>query len=770
MNLASHHNLIKWAMSILAHLIIITTHGQVVQDSLESKELTEVVISGSKFLEKKKNIVQKIENISAAYISKVNAQNTGDLLMSTGNVFVQKSQQGGGSPVIRGFEASRILLIVDGIRMNNAIYRSGHLQNVITVDQNMLENIELLKGPASTLYGSDALGGAVHMMTIKPALAIDSTKTIYSGNAFARYSTVNHENTVHADINIARKRIGFLTSISLSKFNDLRMGRNDMPEFPLFGTRPFYIRPYVGISGDSIMKNSNDRLQKYSGYDQLDLMQKAVYRSGKHTEHLINFQLSTSSDAPRYDRLQDVRNGNLRFAEWYYGPQNRKLIAYTVEAKELIGFFGEYKATASYQSIEESRITREYKKYDQLDRRQEHISVIGLTIDARRKMKRDEITSGIDFQFNDVSSEAKRTNIITGTTSKLDTRYPDGKNLMHHGAVYIQHIKKMHNAKLILNDGIRYQLVSLHSTILDNSFFSLPVTDIAQRNGAITGNIGLAYMPTEKTRITIGYSSGFRAPNIDDLSKIFESSTAARQVVVPNPQIRPETTHSIDVGIKQLITSSMIIEFEGFYTRFQNAIIKAPFTLNGQDSTLYYNNRSQVLANQNIGRANLYGANASLQINLHKHWKFTGTANYTVGHMNTDNTRKTSVYKRQTDGTYRTVQEFVKTKPLDHIPPFFGKLSIAYQKAGSYAELFLHFNGWKKLDRYNADGEDNAQYATHLGTPPWQTLNFRCGFKLSRALQLQASLENILDLNYRYFASGLSAPGRNVSLTIRSKF
>src|SRR6478672_6963327 len=124
----------------------------------QEKNLDEVIIYSNKFAERKKNIVQKIEVVTARQIALQNTQNTGDLLISTGNVFVQKSQQGGSSPVIRGFEASRVLLVVDGIRMNNAIYRAGHLQNVITVDQNMLEQLEVLYGPASTLYGSDALG------------------------------------------------------------------------------------------------------------------------------------------------------------------------------------------------------------------------------------------------------------------------------------------------------------------------------------------------------------------------------------------------------------------------------------------------------------------------------------------------------------------------------------------------------------------------------------------------------------------------------------
>src|SRR5829696_8993944 len=148
--------------------LFINSHAQT---NTSAKNMDEVIIYSGKFAERKKNIAQKIEVISARQIAQWNAQNTGDLLMHTGNVFVQKSQQGGSSPVIRGFEANRVLLVVDGIRMNNAIYRAGHLQNVITVDQNSLERIEVLYGPASTLYGSDALGGVVLMRTKQPKLS-----------------------------------------------------------------------------------------------------------------------------------------------------------------------------------------------------------------------------------------------------------------------------------------------------------------------------------------------------------------------------------------------------------------------------------------------------------------------------------------------------------------------------------------------------------------------------------------------------------------------
>jgi hemoglobin/transferrin/lactoferrin receptor protein len=746
-----------------------STSAQEINDSIApTKELGEIIVSGSKFAEKKKNIIQKIDVITAADIRKANAQNIGDLLMSTGNIFVQKSQQGGSSPVIRGFEASRILLVVDGVRMNNAIYRSGHLQNAITVDQNMLSGIEILQGPSSTLFGSDALGGAVHMITKQPLLSIQEKKKRIESNSLFRYSTANQEKTIHADINIGFKKLAFLSSITYSNFGDVKMGKKDIKGFTGFGTRPYYIQPYNGLVGDTIIKNGDERVQRYSGYSQIDLMQKILFKPNENTSHTLSLQSSTSSDIPRYDRLQDEKSGVLRFASWYYGPQDRSLFSYNLNLKNRSGFFNEYSATLSYQFIEESRITREYKRYDRLDKRLEQVNVGGFTLDARRKMKYDEITSGIDLQLNDVKSVATRTNMISNSKSKLDTRYPDGKNSMNNFAIYTQHIHKFKNKKWILNDGIRIQHISLNSNIVDNSFFLLPFTKIVQKNTAINGNIGMAFMPTEKTRIHIGYSTGFRAPNIDDLSKIFESSTASKQVVVPNANIKPEYTSTFDLGLKQKINRSIDIEFDTYYTNFTNAIIKAPYLLNGKDSILYNNVLSQVLASQNINHAYIFGGNFQVTAKMGDAWKFLGNINFTQGRFFTDIKKKSTVYKRQSDGTYTLELANISSKPLDHIPPVFGKLSIGYDDKKYYAEIYLHYNGWKRLDQFNADGEDNAQYTTNQGTPAWQTLNLKAGFYAKKGLTIQVGIENIFDLNYRYFASGFSAPGRNFLISLRS--
>ena len=713
------------------------------QDSIPVVALDEVLIYSGKFEEKKKNLVQKIEVINASRIRQLNSQNTGDLLMNTGNVFIQKSQQGGSSPVIRGFEASRVLLVIDGIRMNNAIYRSGHLQNVITVDQNMLERVEVLFGPSSTIYGSDALGGVVHLRTKSPLLS-QTDKNAFSGSAFTRYSSVNNEKTVHADFSLGGKKFGWLQSYNFSDFDDMKLGDKDHPDYPGFGRRKEFITTINGM--DSIVKNDDDRVQKFSGYRQWDITQKFLFAPGNRSSHLLNLQYSNSSDVPRYDRLQDIRNGKLRYAEWYYGPQQRFLASYEFNSKSTFGF-NEFRTNLSYQDIEESRHQRNYRSAGR-DNRMEKVKVAAINIDGRKLWTANEITVGIDVQFNDVKSEAYTLNINDQTRSPLDTRYPDGDNKMILAGIYAQHLYKFGSGKWVLNDGIRVQATSLKSNIVNNSFLNFPVTSMEQKNTALTGNLGLVFMPDAFWRINGGLSTGFRSPNIDDLAKIFESNSDNQQLVIPNPAIEPEYTYNADFGVTYSY-NKIRVETGVFYTKFDNAITIAPFSLNGQDSILYDGAMCAIMASQNVNKGKLYGFYGAIQFQFTKELNLSSSFNYSFGSL-----------------------EFEKdsTSPLDHIPPTYGRTAINYTKSGLNLELYAHYNGWKRIEDYSSSGEDNSQYATVDGTPAWFTLNLKSSFSVNKNWLLQFGVENILDRNYRLFASGFSSAGRNFVGAVRYNF
>lgn len=706
-----------------------------------------ITVTANKFSESTLRLAQKIDVLDSNDIAGSFTSNTANLLEQSSKVFVQKSQQGGGSPVIRGFEASRVLLMVDGVRMNNAIYRSGHLQNIITVDDDVLERVEILNGPASTIYGSDALGGVIHLRTIQARLREDGNSAFrVNGRVATRFSSAAGERTTNGRINIASNRFASLTAFSYSDFGDLRSGNIRNPFYGDFGKRSEYVERINGV--DSIVKNADVNRQKFSGYQQYDLLQKFMFAPRNNRRHQLNFQYSTTGNVPRYDRLTDTRSGKLRWAEWNYGPQERLLTAYQLEAKELHGFFDELLVGAAWQKIQESRIQRALGKDDQ-ENRQEDLHICSYTIDLRKSKGRHELNVGTDAQFNFLKSTAFVRNIVTGIqTQGLDTRYPNGKNRMHYLGLYAQHLFKIAGNKLVLNDGLRINYSSLNATLNPTISFPLPYNDLSQNTLSVSGNLSLIGMPDDRTKISGGIATGFRAPNIDDMAKIFESAAGA-QLVVPNPDLKPEQTINFDLGVDKIIAQSLRISINGFYTLMRQAIVSDRFQLNGQDSVWYGGKLTQVVASQNKASARIHGLQVSLS------YPFT---EWLSGYCNAAYT-----YGRFTDASGKQVS-------LDHIPPFYGKTGLRYATSKTSADCYVLYNGWKHLADYNPYGEDNLQYATAQGMPSWYTLNASVQHTFNEHVRVQAALENILDKNYRTFASGINGAGRSLILKMTAAF
>lgn len=705
----------------------------------EPVSLGEVVVYANKFPEKLKYVTQTIKVIKDKNALN-NQPNAGDVLLNSGAVFVQKSQQGGSSPVIRGFEASRVLLMVDGVRMNNAIYRAGHLQNIITVDNTILDRMEVIYGPSSTLYGSDALGGVVSMYTKNPVLS-KSDKTNVSGNALIRYATATQEARGHVDFNLASKKWASLTSITYGEFGDVIQGKQRQSAYPNFGLKPFYVQR-VGNT-DSAFANPDPNKQVASDYKQVDIAQKILFQPSEHVQHLLNIQIGTSSNVQRYDRLTETANGAPVYAEWYYGPQIKNLVSYQFSANKLAGFFQDLRITASYQDIEESRITRRFKNSNR-DSRWERVNVWGFNMDAKHKSGKNELHIGLESYTNYVRSTAERMNVVTGALSRITTRYSDGPTKMSSNAIYAQHTYKI-NDGWTLNDGLRFNLVNLDARFADTTLMHFPFVKAEQNHAAITGNLGLVYASPKDLRLAFLLSSGFRSPNVDDLTKVFDTKTG--YVVVPNKDLKPEYTYNAEVNFNKY---SEHFNFGGsvFYTWFRNAIVVDKFQFNNQDSINYQGVKSAVFAPQNKAKAFVVG--------------FSVNATYKIDRQNSFD----AVYT-YTKGTYTNAGV---SMPLDHIPPTFGRIGFKHDGKKWLGELYSLFNGWKKIADYNPNGEDNQQYATVDGMPSWFTLNLRGQVNIGNNLSAQLQVENLLDRNYRYFASGISAPGRNFIFSVKATF
>ncbi len=713
-----------------------------------SNALSEVVVSASRFEEKRSDVPERIDVIKARDIRLMDQPTTAELLQNTGTVFVQKSQLGGGSPMIRGFEANRILLVVDGVRMNNAIYRAGHLQDIITVDQSMLERVEVVSGPNSVAYGSDALGGTIHLITRTPKFRIAGGKGVVA-DAYTRYGSAAEEITGHVGFELRAERIASYTSITRSQFSDLRQGSTRASDWGDVGLTQYRIDRINDV--DTVLAPKDPNVQYGTAYDQLDLMEKLRIRTGENMVHQLNVQYSTSSDVPRYDRTslfsRDV-DGNIvpGNSEWYYGPQNRLLAAYTMELTRTAGIFDKARFTPSYQSIDQSRNSRGWNA-SRLGVNEEKVGVVAFNADLEKKVGKNEYRYGVEYTNNNVESKAFREDITTGERTYRTTRYPGGGSTMSSIAAYVSRTEELSD-KVVISEGLRFTHVDLKSTFADADAFQYLNGTYKQNSSALTWRAGLMYMPGHDWRFSLLTSSGFRAPNVDDMGKVFEA--AGNVIIVPNTDLRPETTTNFEVAISKTVEKRTTFDLNGFYTLYNNALTVGAFNVNGSGTLVLDSVPYTVTALTNKREAYLYGFSAQMIDHVSDRFTLRCSVTCTYGRIRTDST----------------------DYPLDHVPPVYGRGGLEYQANKFRMEAYVVFNGWKRLRDINqADGsEDNLQYTTPEGVPAWATMNLRGSYAFTKNVSLQVGVENLTDDFYRVYASGVSAPGRNLVASLRANF
>lgn len=700
--------------------------------------IEEFVISANRWEQNKTEVPNKITSVLKPFVELQNPQTAADLLAISDEVFIQKSQLGGGSPMIRGFATNRVLIVVDGVRMNNAIYREGNIQNVISLDPSAIEATEIIFGPGATIYGSDAIGGVMDFHT-KKALFTTGNKVYIKADAFSRFASANKEKTNHFDFNIGSKKIAFLTSISYSDFGDLKMGSRKHEEY----TRPEYALSN-GVK-DSMVTNPDPDIQYFSGYNQLNTMNKLRIKLSEHIDIEYANHYSKLSNVPRYDRLIQYKSGKLRYGDWYYGPQVWMMNSLQLTLKKESFLFDELKITAAQQNYKESRHDRNFGK-SSINEQFDEVGILSANFDFDKKLLKDNqlIYYGFEYVNNNVESVAHTRDILSGSFSPAASRYPDGKNKYGSVAVYAGY-KNNFTDKLTFNAGTRYNNVTLKSTIIDNSFFNVPFSSISMANGALTGAAGLVFRPDENLQINFNASTGFRAPNLDDVGKIFDP--VAGVVVVPNSDLKPEYAYNIDLGVSDDFAEVLHIDLTGFYTMLNNAMVRHDFLFNGEDSIIYKGTLSKVQAITNANYARVYGCHFNVQVNATQHLSLRSSLTLTKGYE---------------EGGI----------PLRHAAPVFGSTHLVYSSAKITTDLYAIYNGSRKYeDMPPSESEKPYMYAADSNGKPWSpgwfTLNCKATYNFTKWLVINAGVENILDLRYRPYSSGIVAPGRNFIFSMR---
>ena len=717
----------------------------------DNELLDEVVISASKFSQKFREVPKKVTLINKSAIEFTNPMTSADLLKSGGNIFIQKSQLGGGSPMIRGLSTNRLVLSVDGVRLNNAIYRGGNIHNVISISPTNIENTEVIMGSASVLYGSDAIGGVMNFYTKKANLSNNSDPKIQL-NLRSRYSSASIEKMYHFDFNYGLQKIAFLSSFSKSQFGNLTMGKNGPSE---------YLRPnYVGVNDageDILIQNSNSRVQRNTAYDQVNFMQKIFYKPTENLNIDLGIHFSKSSNIPRYDRL--IRNDEnqvinsseqgLYYSEWYYGPQEWLLInsqlTFNPKSKKI---YDELKFGLAYQKFSESRNSRKFND-NFLNSREEELDIFSFNLDFFKKISQSsDITYGLELINNDVGSFALSSNVNDFTTLPISTRYPNNSSLNSFG-LYVNYKNKIIE-DVFFQSGLRYSSTILEADLSQNNiYYDFPFENTILENGAFVGGIGLSWVRNIYNNWKFNINTAFRSPNIDDLAKVFDSEPG--NVVVPNPNLKPERSFGIEFGGYFRTKNNIELDFSTYITYLYNSLLRDDFTLNNGISEIIYDGElSQIQALQNGSKSLIYGVEFGINMLINKNFRIKSQHNLIAGYE---------------------LDELPFAMPIRHIPPNYGNLHLIFNDGIITIDTYLNYNSEISFNNL-AQSERAKPYIYALDengnpySPSWVTFNLRSQFLISEKLNLNFSVENIANKLYRPYSSGISAPGINFIFSV----
>jgi len=707
---------------------------------IDAGTLDEVVLSIAKFKQNKKDIPQKIVSITSDDIIFSNPQTSADILESGGNVFVQKSQLGGGSPLIRGFSTNRLLIAVDGIRFNTAIFRGGNVQSVISIDPFSIDRTEVILGPGSVVYGSDAIGGVMNFYTKKPKFSfIDGAS--FSGNAIARYASASNEKTGHIDFNIGMKEWAFLTSVSYTDFDDLQMGKNGPNDY----LRPEYVETINGE--DVVVTNSDPRTQVSTGYNQINAMQKIRYMPSESWDFNLGLSYTTTSDYPRYDRLIQKKDGQFTSALWDYAPQEW-LSGNLQIVNSNTSFYDKSILTLSYQNFKEGRKDRAFGEVT-LYETSESVDAYTSALDFTKKFSTSKLFYGLEYVYNKVQSNGEKTDVTTGENEDTASRYPDGSSWQSIAAYASLQWDLAKNISLLT--GIRYNHIVLLANF-DTPFYDFPFSEADINTGALTGSAGLTWQASDILNFKLNFSTAFRAPNIDDVGKIFDSEPGS--VVVPNPDLKPEYAYNGELGASLNFEDVVRLDLTTYITFLEDAMVRRDFEINGQTEIIYQGELSNVQAIQNGGKAEIYGFEVGVEVNFSKQLQLNSHYNITEGSQ------------EEEDGSNVAVR---------HVAPQFGSTHLLWKYKKWTLDAFSEYNGKFNFEDL-APSEQNKPFLYALDengnpySPSWYTLNFGAQYQITEALQVNSTIENISNQRYRTYSSGIASPGLNFIVALKYKF
>lgn len=501
---------------------------------------------------------------------------TAEALMELSQVFVQKTNHGGGSPFLRGLAGNHVLLLVDGVRLNNSTYRYGPNQYLATVDALGLERIEVQRGVGSVLHGSDALGGVVSLSTQHPRFT--SGGYALHGSLDGKLASADQEASARAAVELAGPRAAMRASFALRDYGDLRAG---------------------GALG----------VEAPSGYREHLADAQARVRLGTQGVLTVTFQNVHQDDVPRFDQVR--QRG---FSRWAFDPQARRL-AYVQFGRSLVSSpFESLSISASWQRSDESRVRQQVGSGVRVDER-DVVDTRGVSLELRTRRRSGlRLVTGGEFYDDGVRSRRVDTDTLSGETRARRGLYPDGAGALS-AALFAE---LSHTAGRVTSTlGARYQ----YNRVRTPAQGVLPASQVAPQ--AVVGQASVDVALATGLRLHAFVGQGFRAPNLDDLSTLGPFDFG---IEVPSPGLKPEEALGYELGAR-LRRARVHASVALFRSDLADLVDRVPSQYLG--SPIYEGQR--VFQRANVGRAYIQGAEAWLEFGLGERVSLLVTSAYTFG-------------------------------------------------------------------------------------------------------------------------------------------
>ena len=693
----------RWLRAAVGTMALTGTIGL----AAEVETLPEVVVTAMRAETELADVPYASRVVDREDLQQTAPRTTPDALRGLPSTMVQKTGYGQGSPYLRGFTGFRTLMMVDGIRLNNSTFRDGPNQYWNTVDPWSVARYETVMGPASVLYGSDAVGGAVNALTLAPpAWAGEPT---YERTLAYRGATADESTQARAGIRArVTEKLGLAAGFTWKKFNDVR-------------------------GGDDVGR------QRHTGYEETDFDLRADYDLNENTTLTLAHQQVAQDDAWRTHSTfygidwEGLKKGDDQKRSY---DQDRALTYARLAAAELDGFVSAYRLTLSRQAQDEDlhRVRADGRR----DESGVDVATWGASLELQSETDFGRWTYGVDYSRDEVDSDGRHVK-ADGTPGKTDVQGPVADDASYDlVGVFLQDTVPLFREALELTPGVRYTWAQLDADrVLD------PVSGEAVSReddwDSVVGSLR-ALAPLGAARrhaVFAGVSQGFRAPNLSDLTRLDTARTD--EIETPVDDLDPERFVSAEVGARA-DAAKLSAEIAAYYTWIEDLIVRAP--------TGEIVDEAREVTKRNAGNGYVAGVELTLGYQVAEDWHVRLMGSWMEGEVD----------------AYPTSEPVAVRDDVSRGMPPTGQAAVRWQPAGEPFWLEAVLDAAEKADRLSADDERDTQRIPPGGTPGYAVLTLRGGVTVLEDLALTLALENVADEDYRIHGSGVNEPGRNLVL------